>query len=470
MISFNCPQCGSRFVVPDAQAGRKGKCNKCGSMMEIPLAGATAPNPSDTYALADEPSGASPPISPPPTSSPYEQPGFGAAGQVGQGQGCPSCLQPLAPGAKICVACGIYVPSGRPVMTSRFVDIDELADKTEKIIKPLSWLIALGIYPIYSEASGRSRPYATWAITVLTIVVSIWFWTMEWPNSTKMRWAKNLMLWPSDARVRVDDIVEAYNGPMGESYGDVDALVAALKSEDARSDGDESSDESGDEYDNATILSVYRTLTPNERVFGEFRWYQLVTHTLLHADIMHLAGNLLFFLVLGSRVNAAVGNLRMLVLYPVLGILAAWIYLSMTPPGRPIPMLGASGAIMGMAGAYLLLFPLQKVFMAAWIRWGLIGGFRLALKVFGVWGLLVVGAYIALDILYLNLGDGTGVAHWAHVGGLLSGMGAALVLLIARQVWTGCDLVSLVLGRRAWCLFGTPADRQPKLGLAPPTR
>jgi membrane associated rhomboid family serine protease len=423
--------------------------------MEIPPADAAAPNPPDVYALADEPAASSPPppTSPSPTSSPYEQPGFGAAGQVELGQACPSCVQRLAPGAKICVACGIYVPGGRPVMTSRFVDTDKLASKTEEIIKPISWLIGLGIYPIYSEASGRSRPYATWAISVLTIVVSVWFWTMEWPNSTKMRWAKNLMLWPSDARVRVYDIVDAYNGPMGESYGDVSALVAALESEGAPSDGGE--------YDDAAILSAYRTLTPSQRVFGEFRWYQLVTHTLLHADIIHLAGNLLFFLVLGSRVNAAVGNLRMVVLYFVLGILAAWIYLSMTPPGRPVPMLGASGAIMGAAGAYLLLFPLQKVFMAAWIRWGLIGGFQLALKVFSVWGLLVVGAYIALDILYLNLGDSTGVAHWAHVGGFLSGMGAALILLITRQVWTGCDLVSLVLGRWAWCLFGTPADRQP---------
>ena len=455
MISFHCPQCGIRFTLPDAQAGRKGKCSKCGSVMEIPQAGASAPNPSGSYALADEPVEASPP----PTSSPYEQPGFGAVDQVELGQGCPSCMQRLAPGAKICVKCGIYVPSGRPVMTSRFVDTDELANKTEEIIKPISWLIGLGIYPVYSEAGGRSKPYATWAISVLTIVVSIWFWTMEWPNSTSMRWAKNLMLWPSDARVRVDDIVEAYNGPMGESYGDVDAMVAALESEEPLSEDEE--------YDDATILSVYRTLTPNERVFGEFHWRQLVTHTLLHADIMHLAGNLLFFLVLGSRVNAAVGNPRMVVLYPVLGILAAWIYLAMTPPGRPVPMLGASGAIMGMAGAYLLLFPFQKVFMAAWIRWGLIGGFQLALKVFSVWGLLVVGAYIALDILYLNLGDGTGVAHWAHVGGFLSGMGAALVLLIARQVWTGCDLVSLALGRWAWPLFGVPADRQPKLTPAP---
>jgi membrane associated rhomboid family serine protease len=182
---------------------------------------------------------------------------------------------------------------------------------------------------------------------------------------------------------------------------------------------------------------------------------------MLHAGFMHLAGNMLFFLVFGSRVNAAVGNLRMSVLYVVLGSLAAWIFLSMTPPGRPVPMLGASGAIMGLAGAYLLLFPLQKVFMAAWIRWGLIGWFRLILKVFSVRGLLVVGSYIALDILFLNLSDNTGVAHWAHVGGFLSGMGAAFVMLAARQVWTGCDLVSLILGRWAWILFGTPADRQP---------
>ncbi len=454
MISFHCPQCGIRFTLPDAQAGRRGKCKQCGCVIEIPQASDDAPNSSDSYALADEPVATASAQA----SSPYGQSACGATEQVELGQGCPSCLQRLAPGAKICVACGIYVPSGRPVMTTRFVDIDELTNKTEKAIKPISWLIGLGIYPVYSEAGGRSKPYTTWAISILTIVVSVWFWTVSWSDSTGMRSAKNLMLWPNNARVKSDDIVAAYNDDlMGDSYGDVDAMLKALASEES----------DGERYDDAAIMSAYHTLTPKEKVFGEFRGYQLVTHTLLHADIMHLAGNLLFFLVLGSRVNAAVGNLRMIVLYPVLGILAAWIYMSMTPPGQPIPMLGASGAIMGMAGAYLLLFPLQKVFMAAWIRWGLVAGFRLSLKIFSVWGLVMVGAYISLDILYLNMGDNTGVAHWAHVGGFLSGMGVALVMLIARQVWTGCDLVSMIFGRWAWCLLGTPSDRRPKLGSVP---
>ncbi|MBT3200365.1 MAG: rhomboid family intramembrane serine protease [Phycisphaerales bacterium] len=436
--------------MPDAHAGRKGKCKKCGSVIEIPRPIEAAQDPPDIYALADEPVAAAAP----PASPSYQQPVSSPEEQNKLAQPCPSCMRRLEPGAKICVTCGIYVPSGRPVMTSRFVDTDELIVKAENIIKPISWLVALGIYPILSEAGGRCKPYATWGIAALTILVSIWFWSMEWSNSTSMRWAKNLMLWPSNAHVQVDDIVGAYSGPMGESYGDVDAMVAVLESEDT-SGADE-------EYDDASIMAAYSKITPSQRIFGEFRWYQLVTHTLLHGDIMHLAGNLLFFVVFGSRVNAALGNVRMVFLYFILGILAAWIYLAMTPQGPPIPMLGASGAIMGMAGAYLLLFPVQKVFMAAWLRWGLIGGFKLVLKIFSTWGLLAVGAYIALDILYLALGNSSGVAHWAHVGGFLSGMVAAVVLLIARQVWTGCDLVSLVLGRWAWFLIGSPVDRQPE--------
>jgi len=453
MISLYCPQCGGRFTVADEYAGRRYKCNACGSVMDVPCTEPPASPAPDTQGRGGVPLADGMGRSPP--SSPYEQSGVGTAGQLGIPAACPSCRKPLQQNATICVACGIYVPNGRPVMTSRLVDMEELTHKARRALKLIGWLSPIGICPIYSEARGRNRPYATWGISILTILVSIWFWTMAWPNSPEMGWAKFLMLWPGNARPTANDIRNAYEGPTGESFGDAQAMRTAL---DAEGEPD-----LGWNQDDAIILAAYDSLTPQQQVSATYRGYQLLTYMLLHGGIMHLAGNLLFFLVFGSRVNEAVGNLRMLMLYPVLGVLAAWIFLATTPPGRPIPMLGASGAIMGMAGMYLVLFPIQKVFMAAWIRPWMIGWFRLGLKVFGLWGVLVVGAYIALDVLYLWIGDFTGVAHWAHVGGFLSGTAAALVLLCTRQVWTGCDLVSLVLGRHAWGLLGIPAERQPKV-------
>jgi len=168
---------------------------------------------------------------------------------------------------------------------------------------------------------------------------------------------------------------------------------------------------------------------------------------------------MLFLLVLGSRVNAAIGNLATLVLYPILAMLAGAVYSIASAANMPGPMLGASGAVMGLAGAYFVLFPLQRMHMAAWWRWGLGLRFRLSWKTFTTYGFIVVGAYIALDIIYTALQVSTGTAHWAHIGGFAAGAIAAVALLVLRFVHSGSDLLSLVLGKYAWPLIGAPAGR-----------
>ena len=190
-----------------------------------------------------------------------------------------------------------------------------------------------------------------------------------------------------------------------------------------------------------------------------FRWYQLFTHAFLHADILHLVGNLLFLLVLGARTNSAVGNVGTAVLYLVLAAAAG--VSQMMLGGEPgVPMLGASGAIMGLAGMYVVLFPLQYVFMVIWLRLGLIAAFRLAMKMFSMRGVYVVMFYIAFDVLYTLIGLESGTAHWAHLGGFFAGVVLAILLLVVRMVHTGNDVLSLVLGKAAWPLIGTPASHQ----------
>jgi len=80
----------------------------------------------------------------------------------------------------------------------------------------------------------------------------------------------------------------------------------------------------------------------------------------------------------------------------------------------------------------------------------------------------VVLFYIAWDVLYISLGAETGTAHWAHLGGFIGGMTLALALLLSRVLYAGgTDLVSVILGRRAWALFGRPGDRD-RIGLSLP--
>jgi len=160
--------------------------------------------------------------------------------------------------------------------------------------------------------------------------------------------------------------------------------------------------------------------------------------------------------VLGSRVNTAIGNIATAAVYPALAIIASLAHKASAAAGMPMPALGASGAVMGLAGMYVVLFPIQKVHMVAWWRWGLWRGFKLSRKVFAVSGIFVVLFYISFDVLFTILAVETGTAHWAHLGGLIAGIFLGIILLVTRLVHTGGDILSVTLGKSAWALIGTP--------------
>jgi membrane associated rhomboid family serine protease len=192
---------------------------------------------------------------------------------------------------------------------------------------------------------------------------------------------------------------------------------------------------------------------------GEFHVHQLITQAFIHAGILHLAGNLVFMLVFGIRVNELIGNLKMAIVYPVLAISSALIYLIAASNDPLHPSLGASGAIMGLAGMYFVIFPVQKVHMVIWFRGGLLTGWRVLYKVFrmsGFWLLVLwVGINDLLPTLLRGSQTGDGVAHWAHLGGFISGFVIAIGLLLTRQVNAhGSDLLSMMLGPTAWKVLG----------------
>lgn len=152
----------------------------------------------------------------------------------------------------------------------------------------------------------------------------------------------------------------------------------------------------------------------------------------------------------GTRVNALIGNIASAIVYPILAVAAAAAHMALSH--SHVPMLGASGAINGMAGMYLILFPIQRVYCAMWIRFR----FRWGFKIFTMRGFWILLIYFAYDALMIALDAGGGTAHWAHVGGFVTGALIALGLLPSRQFKVQGDLLSVVLGRHAWALVGRP--------------
>ena len=383
---------------------------------------------------------------------------------------CPGCGKQLSPGAKICVDCGLDVKTGRSIVVSRGVDENRIYHNAEQIIRVISWLVPPGFYPVASEAPGDIKPWTTRVIAVLTILVSVWYW---WLSGEQMGWGKDLMLWAGGQPPTAEQIEEYYY--WGDDWGDIEAFEAARErlrvaaQQEAQGASDPSAPpktfkelidlhvriDTADRYDKI-IIAAHESLTPRQRAIGEYAWYQLLTHALLHADIFHLLGNLYFLMIFGTRVNALIGNTATALLYPLLAVLAGVAHTVSAADSLPIPMLGASGAVMGMAGMYLVLFPANRVHVAAWFRrW-----WYLAMNIWPVRGFWVVLFYIVFDVVYVAIGVETGVAHWAHLGGFAAGAIIVVVLLVLRVLNTGGgDVVSLMLGKRAWALVGKPADQ-----------
>jgi len=145
-----------------------------------------------------------------------------------------------------------------------------------------------------------------------------------------------------------------------------------------------------------------------------------VTSMFLHGSWGHLLGNCLFFWVFGNNIEDSMGRLRFLVFYLVCGLAAAAAQV-MVDPASPIPMVGASGAISGVMGAYLVLYPRVRVNMLfillIFIRIIPLPAWMVLLWWFGVQVLTGLPQLNQLDAE-----GGGGVAVWAHVGGFVAGL------------------------------------------------
>ena len=156
----------------------------------------------------------------------------------------------------------------------------------------------------------------------------------------------------------------------------------------------------------------------------------LVTSMFLHGGWMHFLGNMLYLWVFGDNVEDWLGSVRFLLFYLVCGLLAALMQIAVHPGSR-IPMIGASGAISGVLGAYLVLFPGARVltFVPILFFFYLV---RLPALIFlGLWFLMqFYNGALSLAAGALSMG---GTAWWAHIGGFAAGVVLILKYRKARR-------------------------------------
>ena len=136
----------------------------------------------------------------------------------------------------------------------------------------------------------------------------------------------------------------------------------------------------------------------------------------LHGGWMHLGGNMLYLWIFGNNIEDSMGHVKFIVFYLLCGIAAVYAQ-ALPDPGSDIPMVGASGAISGVLGAYLLLYPRAKVLV------GIPLGFIIqTVRMKAVWVLVFwFGLQIFSSIMTANQ-EGGGVAFGAHIGGFIAGM------------------------------------------------
>lgn len=151
----------------------------------------------------------------------------------------------------------------------------------------------------------------------------------------------------------------------------------------------------------------------------------VVSHMFLHGGWMHLAGNMLFLFIFGDNMEDEMGHVGFGLFYLLAGLAAVALQYAADPVSE-IPMVGASGAIAGVMGGYLLLFPKAKVDVLLIIV--------IFFRIFPIPAWIVLGVWFALQLFNgaTTPVDGGGVAYWAHAGGFIAGVVMTVPLWLRR--------------------------------------
>jgi membrane associated rhomboid family serine protease len=158
------------------------------------------------------------------------------------------------------------------------------------------------------------------------------------------------------------------------------------------------------------------------RIMAGQGYETLFSHMFLHAGWMHIIGNMLFLWIFGDNLEDDMGHALFLLFYLAGGLAAAGLEI-LADPASPVPMVGASGAVAGVMGGYLLLYPRARVDVLFF--------FVVFFRVFALPAWLVLAAWFGLQVfsgLATSAAEG-GVAYWAHVGGFVAG------IVLTLPVW-----------------------------------
>jgi membrane associated rhomboid family serine protease len=187
---------------------------------------------------------------------------------------------------------------------------------------------------------------------------------------------------------------------------------------------------------NVFVFLFQRSLDPYSQrdftfMFGfvpdNFAWLNVFTSMFMHGGWMHLIGNMLFLWVFGDNVEDILGRGKYLLFYLLCGVAAAMAQYAINPDSR-VPMVGASGAVFGVMGAYALKFPHSRIVMIGWM---------LFVFTFEVPAWLVMLYFIVFQFIegFSSIGDvfaqTGGTAFFAHIGGFFAGM--ALIFLLKTR-------------------------------------
>ncbi len=152
------------------------------------------------------------------------------------------------------------------------------------------------------------------------------------------------------------------------------------------------------------------------------QWLTLFTSMFMHGGFMHIAGNMLYLWIFGNNIEDALGHIKFVLFYLATGVLAGLTHI-MSGPNSLIPLVGASGAIAGVLGAYLILYPGQSIrtLITLPFYWDYVE----------IPAVYVLGAWFVVQLTNIAGSSGIrggGVAYWAHVGGFVAGIVLIMIM------------------------------------------
>jgi membrane associated rhomboid family serine protease len=152
-----------------------------------------------------------------------------------------------------------------------------------------------------------------------------------------------------------------------------------------------------------------------------YNLFTMFTSMFLHGGVMHIAGNMLYIWIFGNNVEDSIGRGRFVLFYVLSGMIAAGVQYS-TDPSSAIPMIGASGAVSGILGAYLVLFPHARIKTLVFLF--------VFVTTFEMPAIVLLSIWFLVQILFSG---GQGVAWFAHIGGFVFGLVAIYLFKIGRR-------------------------------------